>query len=159
MVRISITRMAICVIGILLLLLSIWSAITCPCTPLGKIGRCRNELWKIRNVMLVNGAEFMDDKSMSPKNRICKRCKEYNRKERKDFFCIKNVRGVESVVDPWGTEYNIDQVESIDAKIDKNLLECMLFEGLIVWSSGPNGINERGLGDDVFMERLSLLKD
>lgn len=28
--------------------------------------------------------------------------------------------------------------------------------GVIVWSSGPNGINEKGAGDDIFLLRKEL---
>ena len=49
--------------------------------------------------------------------------------------------------DPWGHNYNAIVSDEFSNVSFGNILGC----SIIMWSSGPNGINENGQGDDVMV--------
>ena len=59
--------------------------------------------------------------------------------------------GRKQMLDGWGQPMNLRLVDQITAT---NLNSSMLLPGepIVLWSSGPNKINENGFGDDVWLE-------
>ena len=80
---------------------------------------------------------------------ICEYCKKYSEQSGKPVR-THVIDGVEHLVDPWGNPYNADMLYRFhDEGIRKSLRDYTV-GGIVLWSSGPNGINENGGGDDIF---------
>lgn len=60
-------------------------------------------------------------------------------------------------VDGWGNPLCIAWRSDISAKASTSLLKSIDLE-LLIWSSGPNGINEFGYKDDIIFEMPEVMK-
>lgn len=127
-----------------------------------KISQCRKFLHKVRTVMLPgagkpSGRSFMKwhaindgvSTNVSLVSQICEYCKEYSRMSGDLPFRTSEIEDVEYLIDPWGRPYNADFLDNFSDKEIKRLLADLTVNGIVMWSSGPNGINEHGTGDDV----------
>jgi len=97
-------------------------------------------------------------KSESLATQICGYCKEYASRGTGLKFKIRKVDGVDVLIDPWGSPFNVDKLTRFPSKdIRDALLECSP-DGIAIWSSGPNGINEYGDGDDMLVVPKSWIR-
>lgn len=106
-------------------------------------------------VMPQNFLEWRDSLSKGRQQvnlaaQVCAYCKEYANKSGKIKFKIRSVDGVEYLSDPWGRPYNVDMLTLIPDSYLRAALADYSPRGIAMWSSGPNGINEYGRGDDIF---------
>lgn len=154
------------VVGVLLLgiiAVCLYAMMHSPLTPPGKKTLCRHELSAIRGALLsgevANGGPFSGRRNlnsnnvMSVRSQMAKCCLQYSQWAGRNIFNFKRIGGEECVVDPWGSAYNIATIADLDSAVNTNRIGKVSVDGLIVWSSGPNGINENGAGDDVFLLR------
>lgn len=133
-------------------------------TPSGKLGVCQRKLWLIRDwlregesqvgVPFGEWQERYKDLGLSLKGLMCEYCQQSYRRFGdfgKDVVPCRKAGGEWRFIDPWGNEYNIDRIDSLDSSVNRNrTLRIISVGGFVVWSSGPNGIDERGVGDDLF---------
>ena len=127
-----------------------------------KIDQCRRFLQQVRYVLLAvdeNATDkafidWRDTRNITQTNgplvaQICEYCKKYSEQSGKPVR-THVIDGVEHLVDPWGNPYNADMLYRFhDEGIRKSLRDYTV-GGIVLWSSGPNGINENGGGDDIF---------
>lgn len=128
-----------------------------------KIVQCRQSLQKARSVLLDvdnsgGGITFTEWREVNGTERelkdiaaqICAYCEEYSRMTGRKMFRIQNYDGRNLLTDPWGQPYNVNTLSSFHSATIRNGLNNYTVEGIVMWSSGPNGINENGEGDDIF---------
>lgn len=89
---------------------------------------------------------------------VCAYCKEYMKRGKGVIFKTRNVVGVELLIDPWGRPYNVDMLSRFADDEIKEGLKDYTIGGMVVWSSGPNGINEYGDGDDILEQPKSKMR-
>ena len=128
-----------------------------------KIAHCRRFLQKARFVLLaiddnpmdMTFFEWLENKgktqtSGSLASEICEYCNEYSRLSGRKYFRIKLINGHNLLTDPWGRPYNVEMLRSFHDADIRTGLKGHTVGGIVMWSSGPNGINEHGEGDDIF---------
>lgn len=81
---------------------------------------------------------------------ICSYCKEYLSLSGRKPFRTCGIDGPEVLIDPWGNPYNADMLDNLRNDKIRRAFANLNAEGIVMWSSGPNGINEKGEGDDIF---------
>lgn len=63
----------------------------------------------------------------------------------------ENRSGEDLLIDPWGNTLHVYRSDD-PLIIDKNQLrKCSELSDVVVWSSGPNGVNDWGGNDDIVM--------
>lgn len=135
-------------------------------TPTGKPGKCMRELEMIRRWALAGkkyvGMSFDEwqelhkDLGLTLKGLMCEYCQQsFGRYGDfcKEVVSCKKIDGERRLIDPWGNEYNIGRKDELaqplrNIRKDKRWIYIGDF---ILWSSGPNGMNELGAGDDVLV--------
>lgn len=131
-------------------------------SPFNRGFQCRGSLMEIRKVLSLQVTnskkipydEWLRDRGTAYKPeslaaQVCRYCKEYASTRTGLMLKIREVDGVEVLIDPWGSPFNIDYLTRFPSgAIRDALLECSP-GGIAMWSSGPNGINEYGEGDDI----------
>ena len=147
------------------LLLTVASMVYAPVTPLGKEGQCERELGRIRGILrgggVVMGRDFVEWQACSgyslDAKPICAQigeyCKEFSARIGEDVFTIGSVGGYDCVLDPWGNAYHVGTLDDIKGFDVRNVkmakLKTFMVGEWVLWSCGPNGVNDRGGGDDV----------
>ncbi len=140
-------------------------------SPFNKRFHCWQSLKEIRIVLLSHkrsgtGVPFLDwqrehDRILSHESltaQVCAYCKEYAKRVKGVVFKIRNVDGFELLIDPWGRPYNVDMLSRFTDEEIKKGLKDYTTGGVVVWSSGPNGINEYGNGDDILERPRSKMR-
>lgn len=128
-----------------------------------KMAQARRFLKKARTVLLAadgktmtpSFAEWRMTQGIASSNvplavLICKYCKEYSRLSGHQPLGIREIDGAERLIDPWGNPYNAGMLRSFQNENTRMALVVLSVHGIVMWSSGPNGINEEGEGDDIF---------
>lgn len=147
-----------------LLLLLVIGIFNVPCTPPSERALCRKELGLLRGYLL--GDDFFDD-GRSCTNEIAFRvgafCERVNQtaKERlgKSIFRVVASSNKDEcvIMDRWGTPYNFISIEERQRN-NWDALKYSEVSNIVMWSSGPNKINEYGTNDDVVLGRI-IAKD
>lgn len=140
-----------------LLLLLVIGIFNVPCTPPSERALCRKELGLLRGYLL--GDDFFDD-GRSCTNEIAFRvgtfCERVNQtaKERlgKSIFRVvaSSNKDERIIMDRWGTPYNFISIEERQRN-NWDALKYSEVSNIVMWSSGPNKINEYGTNDDVVL--------
>lgn len=150
--------------GVFVLLAS--GMLVIPYTPSGKPIACRRELANMRGIMLageeVMGCSFREWRTNSCAGaqhlplmeQMSRYCHEFSERVGKRIFTFTNVNDAVCLVDPWGRTYNCTNISGLDKSIDVSEISRLSIGNYVIWSSGPNGENENGLGDDVFEFRI-----
>ena len=128
-----------------------------------KMAQCRRLLQKARLVLLavddnpmnMTFFEWRGIKGMMQSERnlaaeICEYCNEHSRLSGCKIFRSREINGQNLLVDPWGRPFNVDMIRSFHNADIRTGLNGHTIGGIVMWSSGPNGINECGEGDDIF---------
>lgn len=128
-----------------------------------KMHQCRRFLQKARYVLLAIDDKAMDmtfiewreARGMVSLNedlaaQICEYCDEYSSHADLKSFRSREIDGVKRLTDPWGQPYNVGLLGCFSPENIRRNLRNYTVGGIIMWSSGPNGINENGNGDDIF---------
>lgn len=149
------------VIFILVLLAILYPMLYAPCTPRSERAMCKKEIGCLRGYLLDNdfyGISFFPIKFSHRPSEIAYRVGEYceevnqiarNRMEKDVFRVVPSSEGKRFVViDRWGTPYNFCSVEERQRNRWDNL-EYAEISNIVIWSSGPNKVNEYGANDDV----------
>ena len=147
--------------GILILLVILHQMLYAPCTPPSERAMCKKEIGRLRGYLLSDdffGISFFPDYFSSTTNGLSFRVGEFcaminqisrERVGKEVFRVVQSPDGKGSIiVDRWGTPYNFCTV----ADRQRNHWDALQYSeisNIVVWSSGPNGINEHGLNDDV----------
>lgn len=87
--------------------------------------------------------------------RFCKECLSLTGAH--GALSIQSVDGIDKVIDPWGNPYNIGLLNTV-SHAWPNQLKDSAIGSVLVWSSGPNGINENGGGDDIVEQPSTTLR-
>lgn len=132
-----------------------------------KILQCRRFLHKARMVLLstegtnqyTSFEEWRATQDVPPTNmplavQICDFFKEYSARAGTKPFRTLEVEGGARLVDPWGRPYNVDMLSNIPDERIRQALAGFTANGMIMWSSGKNGVNEHGSGDDIFENKI-----
>ena len=127
-----------------------------------KIDQCRRLLQRVRYILLaVDGnatdkafINWRDDRNLAQANenlaaQICEYCKAHSKRVGRPIR-ICEIDGVELLADPWGQPYNVDMLCHFNEESIRKQLRDYTIGGIVLWSSGQNGINEKGGGDDIF---------
>lgn len=137
------------------------------CESPSKEAKCESELRDIRNIAISSWGEEMVGCSLAKwlETRSSggdgKTIEELFGEYYKEFslryggnvvsFCEKG--DVVRMTDPWGQTYNIgrpEQLFGVDLQaVDFEKLKRFMVCGWVLWSSGPNGVNDGGGADDV----------
>ncbi len=133
-----------------------------------KMEQSRRFLQKVRIVLLAADKKIMDKpfvewrmtQGIASTNdslavQICKYCKEYLRLSGRKPFITCEIVGSEVLVDPWGNPYNAEILDNLRSDKIRRAFANLNADGIVMWSSGPNGINEGGEGDDIFEQPSS----
>ena len=140
------------------------------CTPPTKTTTCRRELHAIRGMTLggnaVLGFSFADWRAKCKSNQdmkslpahVCEYCQMVSRKINAGVIDVGTENGVQCYVDPWGNAYHVDLHANLKLSFMRKLRHVFVGD-YIFWSSGPNGINERGAGDDIFEDNRAIFDD
>ena len=133
-------------------------------SPFNRGFQCRQSLINIRNVLYFHekgdGNIPFDEwrrercktcKSENLATQVCGYCKEYASRKTGSKFKIRKVKGAEVLIDPWGHPFNVDVVSRFPCEDMREALLESSPNGIAIWSSGPNGVNEYGDGDDILV--------
>lgn len=144
-------------VSFVLLLLLVIGVFNVPCTHPSERTLCRKELGLLRGYLLDD--DFFDD-GRSCTNEIAFRvgafCERVNKtaKERLGRVLFRVVaasnRNERVIIDRWGTPYNFISIE----ERQRNNWDALMYSevsNIVIWSSGPNKINEYGTNDDVVL--------
>ena len=150
-------------IGIIILLAFLYPMFYVPCTTPSDRAMCKKEIGRLRGYLLDNdffGISFFSRNCSSSSNEIAfcvgGFCEEVNQIVRgrmeTEVFRVVPSSGGEGflLVDHWGTPYNFCSTE----ERRKNRWDALLHSevsNIVIWSSGPNKINEYGANDDVVL--------
>ena len=149
------------IVGSLMILVAVFGVLGIPCTPPSERARCKKEIGILRGYLLSKdhyGIKFFSAEFLSSTNGLdfcvgmfCDRVNQIaNERIGKDVFRVRpspNGKG-KVIVDRWGTPYNFCTVEECQRNHWDALRYCEI-SNIVVWSSGPNKINEHGSNDDV----------
>ena len=137
-----------------------------PCTGPGKKSVCRRELSTMRGILLA-GEKVMvypfdewrtntcvDTERLPLIQQMSLYCEEFSRRVGDVSFNFVNINGGYCLVDPWGHIYNAEKISLMNVAVDNPMLSRFAIGNYLIWSSGPNGKNEHGYGDDIFEIRL-----
>ena len=144
---------------LMILAMFILGALNVPYSTPGKRTICRHELSNICTILLagdvVMGDSFMswrDNDTNTSKRNIAEQagryCYEFSMRKGQKIFSFDN--GTGCLVDPWGNPYNMDLFDKLCVLKSNPSIRQFAIDKYIIWSSGPNGINEGGEGDDIF---------
>ena len=157
------TLMATMFIGLFaFLLLIMMGMFNVPCTHPTERALCKKEICLLRGYLLCDdfyGISFFGDE-YSCTNEIAFRvgcfCERVNRISRRrigqDVFRVVALpnRNERIIADGWGTPYNFISIEECQRN-NWNALKYSAVSNIVIWSSGPNRINEHGTNDDVVL--------
>lgn len=128
-----------------------------------KVEQSRRFLKKVRTVLLAADEKVMDKpfiewrvtQGIASTNdslavQICRYCKEYLRLSGRKPLRTREIDGPELLIDPWGNPYNAEMLDNLRNDKIRRAFARLNADGIVMWSSGPNGINEEGEGDDIF---------
>lgn len=65
---------------------------------------------------------------------------------------------VDNSYDFFGNPINIEYISNIPTTINSHKFKVLKYN-LVIWSSGKNGINEWGQGDDIALKKLDNIED
>ena len=146
---------------IIILLVILYPMLYAPYTPPSERAMCKKEIGYLSGYLLSNdfwGISFFADYYSSRTNglefRVGEFCARVNQisRERKGKEVFRVVPSPDKkgmiIVDRWGTPYNFCTV----AERQRNHWDALRYcesSNIVIWSSGPNRINEYGLNDDV----------
>ena len=149
------------IMGILILLVILCPMLYVPCTPPSERARCKKEIGYLRGYLLSNdflGISFFSDNFSSSTNglefRVGEFCARVNqilrdRMEKEVFRVGPSPDGKGTIiVDRWGIPYNFCTVAERESNHWDALRHCEI-SNIVIWSSGPNKVNEYGANDDV----------
>jgi len=145
-----------------LLLLFVMGIFYIPSTHPSERALCKKEIGLLRGYLLADdyfGISFFNDEYSST-NKIAFRvgafCERVNQISKmrigENIFCVvASSDGNERVIaDRWGTPYNFISVEERQRN-NWDALKYSEVSNVVMWSSGPNKINEYGTNDDVVL--------
>ena len=154
-------KKALVIMGVLILLAILYPMFYVPCTPPSERAMCKKEIGYLRGYLLSEdffGVSFFSDYFPSSTNglefRVGEFCAKVNQfsRERMEKEVFRVVLSPDEkgkiVVDRWGTPYNFCTV----AECQRNNWDALKYSevsNIVIWSSGPNKINEYGSNDDV----------
>ncbi len=157
----SVMKKALVIMGVLILLVILYPMFYVPCTPPSERAMCKKEIGYLRGYLLSEdffGVSFFSDYFPSSTNglefRVGEFCAKVNqisreRKGKEVFRVVPSPDEMGSIlVDRWGTPYNFCTV----AERQRNHWDALKYSdvsNVVIWSSGPNKINEYGSNDDV----------
>lgn len=148
-------------VAFVLLLLLVIGIFNVPCTPLSGRALCRKELGLLRGYLL--GDDFFADEYSCTNDiafRVGAFCERVNqnamsRMGKSVFRVVTTPNGEGRVIaDQWGTPYNFISIEERQRN-NLDALKCSEVSNIVMWSSGPNKINEYGMNDDVVLRMTS----
>lgn len=143
------------------------SSLIPPITPTSKVGECRRSMTLIRHILVsdniaIGGDTFLVKLQKCPTRdlvasatQMVNYCTEYSRQIGKEIFLFGNTTNGFSILDVWGSPYNVDFSTNVPMFIKNEALQDYTVGPFIIWSSGPNCIDERGEGDDVFEHHVT----
>ena len=154
-------RKILLITGVFVLLAFLYPIFYAPCTPPSERARCKKEIGILRGYLLCGdffGISFFSDNFSTRTNKIeflvgefCDRVNQIARERmEKEVFRVvpsPDKKGT-IIVDRWGTPYNFCTVDECKRNHWNALRHCEI-SNIVVWSSGPNKINEYGSSDDV----------
>lgn len=153
----------VALVGALLLI----SSFIPPLTPTTKVGECRRNLTLMRHILesdnvAIGGDTFMMRLQKHPPadlvasvTQMANYCAEYSRQISKEIFLFANTTNGLLILDVWGSPYNVDLYTNVPVFKNNEVLKDYTVGPFIIWSSGPNCIDERGEGDDVFEHHVT----
>lgn len=132
-------------------------------SPFDKESQCRISLRNIRHALITTRKDrpnttFREMRTEwrrggNPKTLavdVCECCRAIAKERCGVVLKTRRIGGVDVLVDPWGNPYNVDELDNFIEEGLRDGLAYYSVDGVVVWSSGPNGINEHGDGDDRF---------
>lgn len=139
-----------------------------PPSTYNKIDQCRRLLQRVRYILLAldgNATDmafinWRDVRNVVQTNetlaaQICEYCKMHSKRGGRPIrTCV--VDGVELLADPWGQPYNVGMLCHFDDESIRKRFRDYTIGGIVLWSSGQNGIDEKGGGDDIFESSRKL---
>ncbi len=150
--------------GVCAVLLLFWGAFMVPCTPPDRRSLCRKEMYRLREYLLdrdFSGISCISPKFAGRTNEIdflvgefCDKVNEIVRSHNAGhvFHVEQSLTGEGRVlIDKWGVPYNFSTTEDVKKNQWNALKRTHTISNIVVWSSGPNKINEYGANDDVCM--------
>ena len=153
----------IVIFGVLVLVLLFMGAFISPYTPPTNRSLCRKELYRLREYLLSRdffGISFFSPEFAGQTNEIeflvgefCYKVNEIWCSHTDAVFRVEQSQtgGGRVVVDRWGTPYNFCFIEEAKSNQWDALKRTHTASNIVIWSSGPNKINEYGENDDVSM--------
>jgi len=151
----------IVITGILSLLVILYPMLYAPYTPPSERAMCKKEIGYLRGYLLSNdflGFSFFSDYYSSSTNGLefrvgefCARVNQISRERmEKEVFRVVSLPDEKGkiIVDRWGMPYNFCTI----AECQRNRWDALKHSevsNIVIWSSGPNKINEFGTNDDV----------
>ena len=147
----------------LILFMIMIGAFIVPCTPPSKRAVCRKEMGRLRGYLLCDnffGVSFFGQDFSSCTNGIefgigafCDKVNQIARsRAEEDVFRVEQSSDGKGkvILDIWGMPYNFCRT-SVRQKNQWTALRYSEVSNVVIWSSGPNKINEYGLNDDVVL--------
>jgi len=157
----SVMKKILVITGVLILLVILYPMLYVPYTPPSERAMCKKEIGYLRGYLLSNdflGFSFFSDYYSSSTNGLefrvgefCARVNQISRERmEKEVFRVVSSPDEKDmiIVDRWGTPYNFCTVAERQRNHWDALRHCEI-SNIVIWSSGPNRINEYGLNDDV----------
>ena len=153
------------VISVAILLALLYPMLKAPYTPSSERAKCRSEIGCLRGYLLADDvcgrsffSDFFPEETLSLEFRVGAFCSLVNQflRERvgKEVFRVvpsPDENGM-IIVDRWGTPYNLCTTAELKGH-HSNILGNSAISNVVIWSSGPNRINEYGNNDDVALCR------
>ena len=141
-----------------------------PCTPPTERAMCKKEIGRLRGYLLCDdfyGISFFPDYFTASTNRLELRAGEFCDKVNQimrdhtgnDVFRVVSSPDEKGmiIIDRWGTPYNFCTVAERQTNDWAALIGAEI-SNIVIWSSGPNRLNEYGLNDDVVLQVKSHLQ-
>lgn len=154
-------KLFLIIASILVILAALFGSLTVPCTPPSERAMCKKEIGCLRGYLLCDdffGISFFPDYFSSSTNgmefRVGEFCARVNqisreRREKEVFRVVASPDGKGTIIiDRWGTPYNFCTVAERESNHWDALRHCEI-SNIVIWSSGPNKVNEYGSNDDV----------
>lgn len=144
------------------LLLLIVGVFYVPCTCPSERALCKKEIGRLRGYLLADefyGISFFSGESSCTNDiafRVGAFCERVNQIAKRRigeniFHVVASSNGDDRViVDRWGSPYNFVSTEERQRN-NWEALKYSVVSNIVIWSSGPNKINEFGTNDDVVL--------